>query len=220
MKSKLSVIFSLAVVLLIAAASTAFASEEQSEEAVAIGAAGTAFSVATLQEVEIQVTVPSTKKLYINPLGFPVKIGEETDTSQIITDPAYIENLGDTPVSVSVSVTGSINEGSIMTLSSSSTKGVTTTGKKAFIYFELKAVSDPDQVAWDKEYDIEKHVPVRVATKTRKNIIMLDEAGGNKPYGAFRLTGDCVARPKIPWTTSDGIKAVVAFTFKPVVTIE
>lgn len=206
-------------ILLLVMSSSAFASEGEPEEIVPIAAAGMEVSAATLRDVEVQVTVPTSKNLYINPLGFPVKIGDNTVNSQIITDPAYIENLGDTPVNVSVSVTGSLLEGSTMTLSSLSTKDVVTTSKKAFIYFEIKAVSDPDNVAWDSEYDVEKHVPVRIMTKTRKNIIELDEAGGSTPYGAFRLTGDCIKKPKIPWTTSDGIETVIAFTFKPIVSI-
>ena len=200
--------------LLTASAITAFASEEPP-----IAGASMRISVATLEEVVVQVTVPSEKELYINPLGFPVEMGEHTDNSQIIMESAYIENLGDTPVSVSVSVTGSLSEGSTMMLSSSSTKIAGLTSKKAFLYFEIQSVSDPDNVTWAKEFDAEKHIPVRIAVKTRKNIIELDAADGSNPYGAFRITGDCVAKPRTPWSPADGIKVVVAFTFKPVVTI-
>ena len=219
MKNKHAAIALFMSILLLVMSSSAFAAEDEAEKVMPIAVAGMEVSVAALRDVEVEVTVPAAKNLYINPLGFPVKIGDTTDSSQILTDPAYIENRGESSVSVNVSITGSISEGSTMTLSSSSTKDLVTTGKKAFIYFEIKAVSDPENVAWDTEYDIEKHVPVRVMTKTRKHIIELDEAGGNMPYGAFRLTGDCVKKPKIPWTKNDSIKAVIAFTFKPIIEI-
>lgn len=218
MKNKKLVSFFVAFLLLVMV-SPASAAGDGAEGVEPVIEANMQFAAMALEEVEVQVNVPTEKKLYINPLGFPVDMGDHTDNRQIIMEPAYIENMGDTPVNVSVSVTGSLVEGSAMTLSSSSTKALATTSKKAFIYFELKAVSDPDSVSWDKEYDAEKHVPVRIMTKTRKNIVELDEAGGSKPYGAFRLTGDCVTKPKNPWTVADGIKVVVAFTFKPVITI-
>lgn len=201
-------------VLLVALTTGAFAAEEAP-----VAGADMELAVMALEEVEVQVTVPTEKKLYINPLGFPIDMGDHIDSRQIIMEPAYIENLGDTPVKVSVSVTGSLVEGSTMTLSSVSTKDSELTSKKAFLYFEIQAVNDPDNVTWSKEYDAEKHVPVRIMVKNRKNIIELDAADGSKPYGAFRLAGDCVTNPRKPWTEADGIQVVIAFTFNPIITI-
>lgn len=169
---------------------------------------------ATYRDVPIQVTVPAEKKLYINPLQFPIKVNGKKETSQILSDPAYIENQSEVPVSVNVSVTGTIFDSSNMLLASNPVKETGTTSKKAFVYFEIKAADDPDQVSWDSTFDPEKHLAVRTYARSRKNIAELSEAGGSAPYGAFRLSGDCVCLPKIPWTEADGLKVVVVFTFK------
>lgn len=202
------------LVLLFSMVQTVFAVEEG-----AFVAPGMDIAIMTIEEPAIEVVVPAKKKLYINPLGFPVDMGSYTDNSQIVMEPACIENKGDTRLAVSVSVIGSVDDGSTMTLTTLPTKDTGSTKKKAFIYFEIQAVSDPDHVTWAETYDSLKHVPVRTILKKRRNIVELDAADGEKPYGAYRLTGDCIARPTIPWTAEDGIQAVVAFTFEPIVTI-
>lgn len=208
--------------LIFAMSMPAFAAEGGELEVEQSAQADTNMSIMGLQDPIVDVAVPATGTLYINPLGFPVHYEydyeEVTDNSQILTEPAYIENRGDDPVRVSVSVTGAAEGG--MGLTSLPTKAQSTTSKKAFIYFEIQSVSDYDRVTWDKEYDATKHVPVRNGTKSKKNIVELDDASGRNCYGAFRLTGDCVAKPKIPWSAADKLTVTIAFTFKPIITIE
>ena len=166
---------------------------------------------------EIRVTVPETGTLFINPYKMSIGIDGETTGHQIVSTPGAILNESPIPISVSATVTGTIKEGSDMTLSGASIDP-NYTKKKAFIYFEIQPANDPNAVTWDSEFDVEKHIIVRSSTKTKKNIVTLDafdENGKKKCYGAFRLTGDCAAVPKIPWTESDGINVTVAFTFKP-----
>ena len=221
MKNKKLVCLLMAVLILVLAM-PAFAAEGTLEVEPS-AQAGTNLSMMALQETVVDVSVPAAGKLYINPLGFPVHYEYEgkdvTDTSQILTEPTYIKNEGEDPVRVSVSVTGTV-QGGEMLLSSSSTKASATTSKRAFIYFEIQAVSDPNKVTWDEAYDSAKHVYVHATyTKSKKGIVDLDGTGGADCYGAFRLTGDCVAEPKKPWTAADGMKVVVAFTFQPIVTV-
>ena len=106
-----------------------------------------------------------------------------------------------------------------MTLTSSYTEDSGTTSKKAFVYFEIQPVSDPDRVTWDKEYDAAKHVCVRPYSKSKKNIVQLEAADGRVTYAAFRLTGDCVKKPRVAWTEADGLKVTVAFTFTPIISV-
>lgn len=201
----------------------ASAAEKGGVEAVSSAQADTSFSLMALREGVVDVSVPSTGTLYINPLGFPVNYeydGETiTDNSQILTEPAYIENNGEDPVSVSVSVTGEV-QGGELSLTSSYTKNQTTSLKKAFVYFEIQPVSDPGSVTWDEAYDSAKHVYVRNAyAKSKKNIVELEASGGGASCGAFRLTGDCVKKPRAPWTEEDGLKVTIAFTFTPIISV-
>lgn len=168
-----------------------------------------------LPEITVEVTVPATGKVYVNPFGQPIAVSGSVEDGQIISEPAYIENKTEVPVLVSVTATGTIKKDSNMYLTSTSTKDIVSTAKKAFVYFEIKAADGPDQVSWDKEYDAEKHLLVRTTPKTRKNIVKLGAAEESGCYGVFRLTGDCVANPKIAWTVTDGFDVEIAFTFTP-----
>ena len=170
-----------------------------------------------LPDVIIQVVVPTESKVYVNPQSLPVNIDGKIVESQIISEPACIENQSEVPLSIATSVTGTIKSGSNMTLSSASTQEVVTTRKRAFIYFEMKASdsSDVTQVEWDDAYDENNHILVRTTAKTKKDFLILGAKGTQGSFGAFRLAGDCVANPSIPWTGEDGVDVDVAFTFTP-----
>ena len=166
----------------------------------------------------IVVSVPGNADVLINPLQIPVEINNENVTDQIITEPVSIHNMSAAPVNVTVNLVGQVKSGSEMSIVGLSTKSSTSTRKRAFVYFEIQATSDPDQVNWDSEYDAEKHLILRTSNKIRKNMVRLDAGdenapSGNKCYGAFRLTGDCTVNPKTPWTEADGINATVVFSF-------
>ena len=167
---------------------------------------------------EIMVTVPATGAVYINPYEIPVEIDGASLTEQIVSTPAAIENQSEVPLAVTTSVTGTIKSGSDMFLSSTSTHEVSTTIKKAFIYFEMKASdsSDVTQVEWDDAYDENNHILVRTTAKAKKNYLILGAKDTQGSFGAFRLAGDCVANPRIPWTVEDGVDVNVTFTFTPV----
>jgi len=171
---------------------------------------------------EIKVTVPTTGELFINPYEMPVEINGEYIGYQIVSTPTVIQNESTVPLKVSATVTGAIKEGSDMTLSSSSVDPKSTK-KKAFIYFEIQPTNDPETAEWDSGYDANKHIVVRTSPKSKKNMVTLDiadEAGEKKCYGAFRLTGDCAAVPKIGWTEADGVNVTIAFTFTATSTVQ
>ena len=173
-----------------------------------------------LPDIKIEVNVPTSGKIYINPQRLPVKISGKIEDGKIITSPTHIENLSEVPVKVSATVTGAVKSGSDLTLSATTTQGLTTTAKKAFIYFEIHATSDPENPAWDGEYDAEKHIVVRTTSKTKKDIVTLGAGGQEKCYGAFRLSGDCVTNPQKSWTAKDGVNVDIAFTFTPLATTD
>lgn len=177
---------------------------------------------ATYTAPEIIVTVPATAEVLINPYRIPVSIGDVETSAQIMSSPACIENLSEVPVSVSVSITSTLKEGSNMRLSMTPTQGTKITSKSAFIYFEMQAADsdDPDAVYWDDAYDATKHLVVRTYSRIMKNIVALGAGGEDGCFGAFRLSGDCVAHPKIAWTEDDGIDVTISFTFSPLRSVD
>lgn len=171
----------------------------------------------------ISVTVPTSGTVYLNPLKLKVNVDGEDRYEQVLSKTCFIANKGEIPLQVDVSVTGTLSEGSDMTLASSSTKGSASKSKLAFIYFEMQLADeyDSDLVQWDEAYDESKHIVVSDGeTKTKKNVLTL----GAKPingtevkggYGAFRLTGDAIVAPESEWRSIDGLMVEVAFTFTP-----
>lgn len=162
----------------------------------------------------IQVSVPSAANIYINPNRLPIQIGASIETAQIIADPCYIENLSEVPVRVNVEVTGT-TRGSVL-LVAESTDGSTSKAKRVFMYFEMQADVDPDDVAWDSEYDADSHIVIRDgATKTKNSMVILGSAEHEKRYGVFRLTGDCIEEPTEAWNSRDSVTVRIIFTFTP-----
>lgn len=167
---------------------------------------------------EISVVVPATAEVFINPYRIPITIESSETTAQIVSTPAAIENQSEVPIGVSVSLTGVLKEGSNMRLSTATTQDPENpvSSKSAFVYFEMHAASGPNQDVWDSAYDVEKHQVVHVGpSRTRKNMVVIDQADKPNHFGAFRLTGDCVAAPRSPWTEADGINVEITFTFSP-----
>lgn len=205
MKSQNIIAFFMAV-LILATTFPAYASDENGKYSTEIEAECTL--------PEIVVTLPSTGQIYFNPYKLPVEIDGENTKEQIISEPVSIENESEVPLNVAVTVVGKVKDGSDMALSTTSTQGIGTK-KKAFLYFEIKAVSNPDQVSWDSEYDADKHLIVRTIAKTKKNMVTIGAVDQSNHYGVFRLTGDCVSFPKQGWAETDGIEVEIAFTFTP-----
>lgn len=166
-----------------------------------------------IPDIKIEVVVPASGDVYINPYWLPLRVGASIENKQIISNTLAIENLSEVPLSVSVEVTGSIRGD--LRLASESTAGEETTVKRAFMYFEIQAVTNPNSVAWSNAYNEDKHILIRESTRIKKNIITLGAADQAKRYGAFRISGDCVQNPREAWTEYDGVDIDVAFTFSP-----
>lgn len=164
----------------------------------------------------VEVTIPRTGEVFINPYRLPVTIEADETTAQIVSTPSCIENQSEVPISVTVTVTGSVKEGSDMTLTSLATGGEGTR-KRAFVYFEIQATdtADPPQSVWDDEYNVERHIIVRTTAKTKKDVVTIGGVGDEDCFGVFRLAGDCVSFPKVGWTETDGIDVEIVFTFTP-----
>jgi copper(I)-binding protein len=136
-----------------------------------------------------------------------------------VGDTGYIENQTETPITVSVKVTGSKTSGSGVVFKTASTSGSSSTAKDVFAYFQMQAVSDPDSMSWDSS-DANNSVVVSTTAKSVTDMVTLakyDEdnvdTSANR-YAAFKVDGDCVMFPDSDWTSKDGFTVQVVFTFK------
>lgn len=171
----------------------------------------------------INVTVPSSVNVMINPYEMPVSVNNGLYTDQIICSPAYLVSRSDVPLRVDVKVTGRVYDGSDLHLVSTPTNG-TGTDKNAFIYFEMVKSSELywGDVAWESGYaNKPNQLLVTEGTSTSKQGVtilpVLGEWGlvPDNGYAWFRLAGDAVRNPTSEWNSGDGISVAVAFTFTP-----
>lgn len=170
----------------------------------------------------IEVVVPSSADIMINPLEMPVWIGGLETDEQIICYPDYLLSYSEVPIKVDVEVTGSVYPDSDLTLANSSTGG-TGTAKRAFVYFEMQQSSSEywEDVQWDAGYNSSKHIPVRADRPSSKPGIVtlppLTQEGElpENAYAWFRLAGDAAKKPTNAWNENDGISVTVVYTFTP-----
>lgn len=168
-----------------------------------------------LPDIKIEVVVPASGNVYINPYQLPIEVDGNIVNKQVVSDTFSIENQSEVPLQVNVEVSGTIKPGSTMGLLTTSAKGVKTSMKKAFMYFEIHSASDPSAVEWDSRYISSRHIVVRESTQSKQKAVLLDAYDKEKRFGVFRLSGDCVQNPSDPWTSEDGVEVEIAFTFTP-----
>ncbi len=153
----------------------------------------------------IDVLVPSSGELVINPYGLEVDMDGGVSTDQIVHSCQTLINLSDFPVIVDVSVTGTIPaESGAWFVSAPPAQDAP--GKDVFLYAEFQ--QDPS--VWVGEY---WGLPYQVlADASGENVLTL-EAGGE---GYFRMFGAMSVYPEEPWSDTDTFGAVLSFTFTPV----
>ena len=153
----------------------------------------------------IDVLVPSSGELVINPYGLEVDMDGGVSTDQIVHSCQTLINLSDFPVIVDVSVTGTIPAESGAGFVSAP-PAQDAPGKDVFLYAEFQ--QDPS--VWVGEY---WGLPYQVlADASGENVLTL-EAGGE---GYFRMFGAMSVYPEEPWSDTDTFGAVLSFTFTPV----
>lgn len=156
----------------------------------------------------IDVLVPSTGQMVINPYHLPVDSVESRD--QIVHAPQALVNQSDFPVAVNVAVTGTIPAGSEAAFVPTPPLP-DAPDKDVFLYAEFSNQYD----WWEGEYyGLPNQVPVSEWGTIGENVLTLDAHG----EGYFRLSGAMAENPLQPWSDTDTFGAVLTFTFTPVYT--
>ncbi len=210
MKNRRSIVFVLAVLLLVAVFPVSASATGNRRSTKVRGSC-------KIPQIAIEVTVPTGTHVYLNPTKAAIKTNHTIQDGQIISETAYIENKSVVPVSVSTAVTGKVKIGSNMVLRPASTQGSSSTAKDAFVYFEIQTATDPTSEPWDSAYNAGKHIVLGTTKKAKENMVTLGAVDEDDRYGVFHLTGDCITAPSSPWTVRDGFYADIVFTFLPTV---
>lgn len=173
--------------------------------------------------IKVELSDTTGKKVVINPYGLKVEsitgVAAADQTEKLVNKIETIENKS-TDVVLAVNATVSA-------------KTVTTTGSK--LKPNIKLATAP-LAATDKSnsvfayLDVEQGTPTTISTAyaeannnqvvfgtkaaTKKNIVYLEKSGTNVK-ASYKILGDVVADPTIPWTPADKLDFSIVFDFVP-----
>lgn len=166
----------------------------------------------------IEVLVPSSGQVIINPYCLPVELDGQTATDQIVSAPLILENRSTIPVSVSASVTGTVPPGSGVSFAAAPPMPDSPV-KEIFLYAEFHAVPEPAfQPSWSGLYsDSTNQLMVGFQSAAKADVMRLEAGGTACSWGAMRLFGSAAVSPMVPWQAGDDIQATFVFSFTPIV---
>lgn len=166
----------------------------------------------------IEVLVPSSGQVIINPYCLPVELDGQTATDQIVSAPLILENRSTIPVSVSASVTGTVPPGSGVSFAAAPPMPDSPV-KEIFLYAEFHAVPEPAfQPSWSGLYsDSTNQLMVGFQSAAKADVMRLEAGGTACSWGVLRLFGSAAVSPMVPWQAGDDIQATFVFSFTPIV---
>lgn len=164
----------------------------------------------------VDVVVPDTGTVIINPYGLPVEIDGRETTEQIAGSTMLLENRSNVAVDVSVNAVGTALGGVVFAGQPPAENALE---KELFLYAEFHATEAYGGAAdWQGFFSGTPYqVPITWSYSTAQNVMRLEAAGLAYSWGAARLFGSVAAYPAQPWETGDGFHVNLAFTFTPVI---
>ena len=155
----------------------------------------------------INVIVPSTGHMVINPYRLAVRPDGVETTAQLVHAPQALTNLSDFPVTVNVTASASLPRESEAVFVHAP-PAPDAKAKEVFLYAEFQARPD----WWEGAYlDLPNQLPVSPRGASAGNVLTLDAQG----EGWFRLFGALASSPASAWSDTDTFGAVLTFTFAP-----
>ena len=164
----------------------------------------------------IEVTVPASGDMVINPHRMPVKLDGKIIRDQLINTPQTMINRSDVPIIVTASLT--VNGGE--------TNGVTVTDhpisedereKLAYLYVEFQNLAEGEtEPAWSEGYTGAGNQLLAMSGETVSGDVLRVEAGDEIPtLASYRIFGSLTENPEISWRNGDKLSVTVSFTFRP-----
>lgn len=160
-----------------------------------------------LLQPTIEVTVPQSGRVILNPYGLPTEIDGRTTTEQIVCEAMPIVNNSDVPVIVSASTVGQVSEGSSAVYVPVPPQA-DAVEKEIFLYTEFQ----PMNGLWTGAYNgASNQILISENSSEPKEVLLIDAFS----QGMFRLFGATTVQPTNPWGAEDEIAVTIIFTFIP-----
>ncbi len=181
---------------------------------------------AIYQDPKIEVVIPSTGQMLLNPKRLPVQVEGKVQFAQILNIPWSIENHSEVGVKVDAVVSARVAPRSTLELSDRSVANDRGEDKQVFMYLDMK-VTDPgvdlrEDLNWfDTIYDANRQMLIMDYENERENIMTLAPANldgtvADGGIGAFHINGDATPDPLYEWDPAkDKVTVKIVFTFRP-----
>lgn len=169
------------------------------------------------EETVIDVTVPGSGELVINPHRLPVEMNGETVRDQIVNAGQILTSHSEVPVIVSAS----------LTVNTEQSGGLTVTGqpiasgereKLGYLYVEFQNLADSEAAAdWSGKYTgASNQLLAKDGAASSGEVLQIGAGDGTPAYAAYRLFGELSENPERGWQSGDKLSVTVSFTFRPV----
>ena len=155
----------------------------------------------------IDVVVPPSGQVIVNPYQMPVATSSGESTEQIVHEPQVMISGSDFPVLVTARAVGKLQPGSEARFASAP-PAADALDKQIFMYVEFQ--SDP--MLWSGSFaDWSNQILVTDWGMEKANVMTLDAFGA----GYFRLFGAMTGFPDVMWDAVDAPDVTLTFTFAP-----
>ena len=163
------------------------------------------------EDPTVQMKVPSSGQVIINPYGYSVKTNLGTTNEQVISTIQYLVSRSNVPISVSVEIVG--------THSNPDARFVTgepdPSAKDLFLYAEFQPVEEGEEPVWIGRYTgADCQVLIN---ESKANTVTLPSGDDTPRKVAFRLFGSVSSGAGSGWTGNDSLSVTMSYKFDPLV---
>lgn len=164
----------------------------------------------------IDVTVPGSGEVIINPHRRAVELGDSVVHDQIVNNGQILTNNSTIPIIISASVTVDTEESGGLSVT---TRPIAEEERQklAYLYVEFQNVPGPEaSAAWSGAYTGAPNQLLASDGGAVSGEVLQIEAGSEAPtYAAYRLFGALSENPETGWQAGDKLSVTVSFTFRP-----
>lgn len=165
-------------------------------------------------EPVINVVLPTSARVVVNPYGLAVNMDGVSSTDQIVGAAMPIVSYSSVPVAVMASAVGQPDPGSgAVFVNAPPAEGAWE--KELFLFAEFQnALDQYGSAFWSGTYtSAPNQLPVTGGAPAQ--VLTLAAGDVTPSYGAFRLFGAAATAPVNPWSAEDTINVTLTFTFVP-----
>lgn len=170
------------------------------------------------EETEIDVDIPGTGQMVINPHRLRVDLGGFWAQDQVYNSRQILTNHSSVPIKVSASATVDTSQSGGVSVANGPV-AADERDKLAYFYVEFQNMtSGTAEPQWSGEYTGAENQVLAASSGAQAKDVLDVEAGSESPtYAAYRVFGSLSENPDNAWRYGDKLSVTVSFTFRSAV---